>query len=90
MLLLQVAAAVGVSGEHRGGGHAPSSLGPPLRGFVRAAVCRQHFSVMGKGIQEVSLQQLWQTCHKLRERAHGEKHGKCLGGVASRYVLGEF
>lgn len=37
-LLLQVATAVGVAGEDRRGGHAPSTLGPPLQGFVRAAM----------------------------------------------------
>jgi hypothetical protein len=45
-LLLQVGAAVGIAGKDRRGGHAPSSLGPPLQSFVRAAVCWQHFSVM--------------------------------------------
>lgn len=43
-LLLQVAAAVGIPSQDRRGGHAPSSLGPPLQCFVRAAVGGQHFS----------------------------------------------
>ena len=43
-----MAATVGIPGENRGGGHAPSSLGPSLQSFVRTAVCGQHFSVMGR------------------------------------------
>lgn len=42
--LLQVAAAVGVAGEHGGGGHAPAAVGlrRPLQRPERAAVRREH------------------------------------------------
>lgn len=54
--LLQVAAAVGVSCEHRGGGHAPPSVGlrRPLQRAERAAVRREHLPA-AKGTNPVRL-----------------------------------
>lgn len=55
-VLLQVAAAVGVAGEDRRGGHAPSSWGAPLQSLVGTAVCRQHLSVVTKQGRDFSKQ----------------------------------
>ena len=85
-----MAAAVGVAGENRCGGHAASSLGPPLQGSVRAAVCRQHFPVMVKRrIAEMmslptslaNIIRCFETYWKLKEGSIGGNWEGCLSSL---------